>query len=59
MREHLVFKPQRHFRSGDVSTCEKSGKFIKAYQIEIDYGRTIEAYRSSIDFDGENLMLTF
>ena len=31
-------------------------KVTEAYQIESDYGRTIEAYRSE---DGETLMLTF
>mgnify|MGYP006217479779 FL=1 len=38
---------------GDISTSEKFRKVTEAYQIESDYGRTIEAYRSEVEFDGE------
>ena len=38
---------------GDISTSEKFRKVTEAYQIESDYGRTIEAYRSEVSFEGE------
>ena len=36
----------------DVSAAEKFRRVIEAYQIENDYGRTIEAYKASVDIDG-------
>ena len=36
----------------DVSAAEKFRRVIEAYQIENDYGRTIEAYKHTVDVDG-------
>lgn len=37
----------------DVTVAEKYRKVMEAYQTEIDYGRTIESYRSEIEVAGE------
>ena len=37
----------------DVSNAEKFRRIIEAYQIENDYGNTIEAYRANIELEGE------
>jgi hypothetical protein len=36
----------------DVTSAEKFRRVIEAYQIENDYGRTIEAYKGSVDING-------
>ena len=44
---------------GDVSTSEKFRKVAEAYQVENDYGRTIEAYRGSVNFEGKEFNADF
>ncbi|TXL13527.1 hypothetical protein BMR05_11110 [Methylococcaceae bacterium HT4] len=36
----------------DVSNAEKFRRIIEAYQIENDYGNTIEAYRANLELEG-------
>lgn len=43
----------------DVSTAEKFRKAMEAYSIEVDYGRTIEAYPDLIEIDGQTLEVQF
>lgn len=37
----------------DITTAEKFRKIFEAYQIEADFGRTIESYDSYLQIDGE------
>ena len=43
----------------DVSNAEKYRTIMEAYQIENEYGRSIEAYRSTIERDGETKTVDF
>ena len=43
----------------DVNDAEKFRKVTEAYQIENDYGRTIEAYRGTVDINGNQQEVDF
>ena len=43
----------------DVTAAEKFRRVIEGYQIENDYGRTIEAYKGSTDVNGNELEVDF
>jgi hypothetical protein len=43
----------------DVTAAEKFRRVIEAYQIENDYGRTIEAYKGSVNIDGNDQEVDF
>jgi len=43
----------------DVTAAEKFRSVIEGYQIENDYGRTIEAYKGSTDVNGTELEVDF
>lgn len=43
----------------DVTAAEKFRRVIEAYQIENDYGRTIEAYKGTVAIDGNEQEVDF
>ena len=43
----------------DVPTSEKYRRVSEAYQIELEYGHTIEAYEGEMDFGGETRTVAF
>lgn len=43
----------------DVNVAEKFRKVTEAYQIENDYGRTIESYQGTLEVDGEERLGDF
>ncbi|WP_372762626.1 DUF3450 domain-containing protein [Pseudoalteromonas sp.] len=43
----------------DITTSEKFRRVLEAYQIEVDYGRTIEAYSSLLEVAGKEREVDF
>ncbi|MCI0505946.1 MAG: DUF3450 domain-containing protein [Gammaproteobacteria bacterium] len=43
----------------DVATSEKYRRIMEAYQVEMEYGRTIEAYRDILESNGEKRTVDF
>jgi len=43
----------------DIAVSEKFRRVLEAYQIEVDYGRTIEAYSGKIAIDGQQMDVDF
>ena len=43
----------------DISNAEKFRRIIEAYQIENEYGNTLEAYRSNLTLNGETSSVDF
>lgn len=43
----------------DINSSEKFRRVLEAYQVEVDYGRTIEAYTALLDVDGKEREVDF
>lgn len=54
-RTERVARLQAMMERADVSAAEKFRRLTEAFQIEIDYGRTIETYNDSLSIDGATL----
>jgi len=51
-RTERLARLRQMMERSDVSSAEKFRRVIEAYQIENDYGRTIEAYKGTVDING-------
>jgi hypothetical protein len=58
-RRERVAKLNDLMERDDVSVAEKFRKVTEAYQIENDYGSTIQSYKSALTIDGANRELDF
>ena len=58
-RTERVAKLRETVERADVTAAEKFRSVLEAYQIEGDYGRTIEAYKDLIDIDGKTRDASF
>lgn len=58
-RQDRVQRLRETLESADVTTAEKFRSVLEAYQIENEYGRTIEAYKGTLDIDGTTREVDF
>ena len=58
-RQQRVAKLETLLTDPTVNDAEKFRKVTEAYQIENDYGRTIEAYTDTIEIDGQTRQVEF
>lgn len=58
-RENRVKKLRVLLAEADVSNSEKYRRVLEAYQIENDYGRTIEAYDATLDGSDDGQLVSF
>lgn len=58
-RRERVERLRNMMERSDVTAAEKFRRVIEGYQIENDYGRTIEAYRGSVEIDGNQQEVDF
>jgi hypothetical protein len=58
-RRKRVETLKRNMDRADVSTAEKYRRIMEAYQIEAEYGRTIEASSDMLEKDGESRSVNY
>lgn len=58
-RADRIERLRRTMIRSDVTEAEKYRLIMEAYQVENDYGRTIEAYRASFTRDGQEVTVDF
>ncbi|MEM0954518.1 MAG: DUF3450 domain-containing protein [Pseudomonadota bacterium] len=58
-RQNRVAELRALLPRADVTVAEKTRRVMEAYQIENDYGRTIEAYRGKLDLDSASFDADF
>ncbi|SFC72480.1 DUF3450 domain-containing protein [Pseudoalteromonas denitrificans] len=51
-RSERINKLKKMMDSADIASSEKFRRVLEAYQVEVDYGRTIEAYTQLLVVDG-------
>ncbi|TQV88378.1 DUF3450 domain-containing protein [Aliikangiella coralliicola] len=58
-REKRIQSLKEMMTRADVAVSEKFRRILEAYQVEVDYGRTIEAYTGMADIDGNEQEVNF
>ena len=58
-REGRVSRLRETMDRSDVTESEKFRQVLEAFQIEADYGRSIEQYKGEIDFEGSKRTVDF
>jgi len=58
-RQQRISKLKAMMSRADVTTAEKFRRLIEAYQIENNYGNTIEAYRGNIQLEDQESSVDF
>ena len=58
-RRGRVAELRKLMARADVTNAEKFRQIMEAYQIEMEYGRTIEAYRGVLNVDGRETTVDF
>lgn len=58
-RAERVARLRTMMERSDVTAAEKFRRVLEAYQIENEYGRTIEAYKGSLPFEGGTREVNF